>query len=204
MTAAAAARKGSMSEQGQEIIQQGVPTCYRHPQRVTWVSCGRCGRPLCPDCMQHGPVGVRCAECLRPPTMALDGGAPEHVGLALGVGIGEAVCWCVVLVLSGLLGHTYMPFGSIRTFTPNLLLSGMAGGMVGWTIWRISGRAWNALTVWVAVLLGLLMPLLAAGLLTGLSMVLGELFDPMQAGIRALFTTLLSGLFAYLMIKRRR
>ena len=25
--------------------------------------CGQCGKPICPDCMHHGPVGARCAEC---------------------------------------------------------------------------------------------------------------------------------------------
>lgn len=183
-----------MSEQEQEIIQQGAPTCYRHPQRTTWVSCGRCGRPLCPDCIRHGPVGVRCAECLQPPRMTTTSGTPEHVKTALGVGIGEAVGWSVLLVLSGLLANT---------FSPNVLLSGIAGGLVGWTIWRISGRAWNALTVQCAVILGVLMPLLAAGALAALQSVLEHQPPSWQEGMRALFAVLISGLFAYLLVKHR-
>ncbi len=146
----------------------------------------------------------------------MDVSTPEHVGLALGIGLGEAVCWCVVLVLSGLLAKTDTPFGLTATYAPNLLFSGIAGGMVGWTIWRISGRAWNALTVRSAVFLGLLMPLLAAcvlawlahgehGLLALWSLTSGgtrALFVPMS--IRALCAALLSGLFAFLMVKRRR
>ena len=38
-------------------------TCYRHPDRETNVSCSRCGRPICPDCMIPSPVGMRCPEC---------------------------------------------------------------------------------------------------------------------------------------------
>jgi membrane associated rhomboid family serine protease len=38
-------------------------TCYRHPGRQTNVSCSRCGRPICPDCMNPSPVGMRCPEC---------------------------------------------------------------------------------------------------------------------------------------------
>jgi membrane associated rhomboid family serine protease len=38
-------------------------TCYRHPNRETNVSCSRCGRPICPDCMYDSPVGMRCPEC---------------------------------------------------------------------------------------------------------------------------------------------
>jgi membrane associated rhomboid family serine protease len=40
-------------------------TCYRHPNRVTGVSCSSCGRPICPDCMTPTPVGMRCPECAR-------------------------------------------------------------------------------------------------------------------------------------------
>jgi len=42
-----------------------MPTCYRHPDRETGVSCSSCGRPICPDCMTPTPVGMRCPECAR-------------------------------------------------------------------------------------------------------------------------------------------
>ncbi len=42
-----------------------VPTCYRHPDRETYVSCSRCGRPACPDCLRAAPVGQHCVECVR-------------------------------------------------------------------------------------------------------------------------------------------
>lgn len=45
-------------------------TCYRHPDRETNVSCSRCGRPICPDCMYDSPVGMRCPECARDRTRA--------------------------------------------------------------------------------------------------------------------------------------
>src|SRR3954463_10085083 len=40
-------------------------TCYRHPNRVTGVSCSSCGRPICPDCMTPTSVGMRCPECAK-------------------------------------------------------------------------------------------------------------------------------------------
>lgn len=40
-----------------------MQTCYRHSGRETNVSCSRCGRPICPDCMINSPVGMRCPEC---------------------------------------------------------------------------------------------------------------------------------------------
>lgn len=45
-------------------------TCYRHPNRETNVSCSRCGRPICPDCMFDSPVGMRCPECAGERTRA--------------------------------------------------------------------------------------------------------------------------------------
>ncbi len=42
-----------------------VPTCFRHPGRETYVSCVRCGRHACPDCLQSAPVGQQCVECVR-------------------------------------------------------------------------------------------------------------------------------------------
>ena len=42
--------------------------CYRHPRVETAVTCSECGRPICPDCMVFGPVGIRCPECAGVPT----------------------------------------------------------------------------------------------------------------------------------------
>ncbi|MGH3095670.1 MAG: rhomboid family intramembrane serine protease [Streptosporangiales bacterium] len=40
-----------------------VPTCYRHPNRETYLRCSRCDRPICPDCMREAPVGQQCVDC---------------------------------------------------------------------------------------------------------------------------------------------
>ncbi len=42
-----------------EAVEQ---TCYRHPDRVTGLSCSECGRPICTECMTMAPVGIRCPE----------------------------------------------------------------------------------------------------------------------------------------------
>ncbi|PVG84095.1 rhomboid family intramembrane serine protease [Nocardioides gansuensis] len=42
----------------------GVPTCYRHAGRETWIRCQRCERPICPDCMRDAAVGFQCPSCV--------------------------------------------------------------------------------------------------------------------------------------------
>lgn len=43
----------------------GVPVCPRHPDRVSYVTCQRCGRPMCGECQRPAPVGIQCVDCVR-------------------------------------------------------------------------------------------------------------------------------------------
>ena len=52
------------------MTEAAQKTCYRHPDRLTGLSCSECGRPICTECMTMAPVGIRC---------------PEHSGKAQGV-----------------------------------------------------------------------------------------------------------------------
>jgi membrane associated rhomboid family serine protease len=53
------------SSDGQATGSAGVPTCFRHPGRETYVSCVRCGRHACPDCLRSAAVGQQCVECVQ-------------------------------------------------------------------------------------------------------------------------------------------
>ena len=41
-----------------------TPVCFRHPDRVTYVKCQRCDRPVCPEDIRTAAVGVQCVECV--------------------------------------------------------------------------------------------------------------------------------------------
>jgi hypothetical protein len=69
--------------------------CYRHPDRETWVRCGRCDQPICTGCAMQGPVGLRCKTCGKPSRDALTSLKPSQIGIgfAVALGLGAAAGW---------------------------------------------------------------------------------------------------------------
>lgn len=86
------------------VLPTGVPVCYRHPGRETYVRCTRCDRPICPDCMRAASVGHQCPECVaegrrtqRPTRTAFGGGVSGRRGY---VTIGLILINVVMLLIS--------------------------------------------------------------------------------------------------------
>ncbi|BDZ59971.1 rhomboid family intramembrane serine protease [Barrientosiimonas endolithica] len=47
------------------------PVCPRHPDRVSYVRCQRCERPMCPDCQRQASVGSQCVDCVNESARAM-------------------------------------------------------------------------------------------------------------------------------------
>ena len=83
--------------------------CASHPNTPTNLTCGRCGKPICPQCMVDTPVGYRCKECGQGPRLPTYdvpvSSLARAVGAALLLGIGGGVALAVVqtFIFDGLL-----------------------------------------------------------------------------------------------------
>jgi membrane associated rhomboid family serine protease len=84
---------GPGGPEGGTADSAAVPTCFRHPGRETYVSCVRCGRPACPDCLRSAAVGQQCVDCVK----------AGHQGTRTGRGVfggrpsrGAVVTWTLV------------------------------------------------------------------------------------------------------------
>nr|WSW69781.1 rhomboid family intramembrane serine protease [Streptomyces sp. NBC_00995] len=98
-------------------MEAAVTTCYRHPSYETYVSCTRCERHICPDCMREAAVGFHCVECVRegqrsvrqPRTVFGGAVAPNAVPVVTYVLMGlNILAYLVELVRPGIVGRFAM------------------------------------------------------------------------------------------------
>ena len=98
--------------------------CYRHPDRETWVRCGRCDQPICSRCAMQGPVGFRCRECGRPAYDPLTSMRPSQLAIGLAIAVAGGL-------ITGLMASRIGCFG--------LFVAWFAGGIVADAIMRFVG-----------------------------------------------------------------
>ncbi len=95
---------------GPGFTAPGFVGCYRHPDRMTGITCQRCRKPICGECMNAASVGFQCPRCVssgragvRQPRTRF--GAQITAGgqrATVGVMIATAAVWVLDLVSGGL------------------------------------------------------------------------------------------------------
>lgn len=82
--------------------------CYNHPDREAYISCQRCERLICPDCMREASVGFQCPSCIaegaktiRQPRTLAGGAVPGRDGLVSMILIGINVAAYVAQLATG-------------------------------------------------------------------------------------------------------
>ena len=161
---------------GPEFTAPGSAACYRHPERRTGISCQRCKRPICGECMNPASVGFQCPKCVssgragvRQPRTAFGAVVGEGSGSTTYVLMGVlAAVWLLNLVTRGLVdGLLIMSNQAVaagqfwRLVTAALTSGGLFGTLMNLLVLWIAGRTleselgrWRMLALYLAAGLG--------------------------------------------------
>jgi membrane associated rhomboid family serine protease len=110
-----------------EVDPAAEPVCPRHPDRVAYVRCQRCERPVCPECQRPAAVGVQCVDCVREAAKGT-GSLRKNFGGA--VTDGRPL---VTYVLIGACVALWLIQKSVPTFTDHLEFAPYAARSRPWT-----------------------------------------------------------------------
>jgi membrane associated rhomboid family serine protease len=105
---------------------QQPPVCPRHPDRVAYVRCQRCGRPACPECQRPAPVGVHCVDCVAEAARTSREGRTAFGGRVRG---GRPV---VTLTIIALCAVSYVLQLAVPGWTSRWAFSPVAGAYEPW------------------------------------------------------------------------
>jgi membrane associated rhomboid family serine protease len=97
--------------------------CYRHPDREAYISCQRCERLICPECMREASVGFQCPTCIaegaksvRQPRTIAGGAVPGSAGRVSMVLIGINVAAFVAQLATGDRGGEIYQRGALQGY----------------------------------------------------------------------------------------
>jgi membrane associated rhomboid family serine protease len=161
---------------GPDFSPPGFAPCYRHPDRMTGISCQRCRKPICGECMNPASVGFQCPSCIasgrassRAPRTAFGailkpgGGTATKVVMAV-----LTVEWVLSLVSGRLLDQLLVMSNEAvylgqfwRLFTSALTSGTILGLLMNLLVLWIAGRAieselgaWRFVALYLAAGLG--------------------------------------------------
>jgi B-box zinc finger len=117
--------------------EEPAPRCANHPNVETLVSCSNCGKPICPDCMVHAPVGVKCRDCARMPRSALVRLKPARAATAIAATAGTALG--VGIAMGALANSGFGFFGFLIAFGVGVVMAEVVTRTSGYYRGRESG-----------------------------------------------------------------
>ncbi len=109
---------------GYQPAAQVGTACTWHPDRYTALSCSRCGRPACPECLTPASVGFHCRQCVaesnatRPVARTISGSV---VGRQPMVAVGLIVVNVIAFVVTMVQGGGESTLGSSQLFREGAL-----------------------------------------------------------------------------------
>lgn len=161
---------------GPGFTSPGSAACYQHPERTTGISCQRCKRPICGECMNPASVGFQCPKCIstgrasvRQPRTAFGAVVRPGSGSTTYVLMGVlAAVWLLDLVARGLvdalliMSNQAVAAGQFwRLLTAALTSGGLLGTLMNLLVLWIAGRTmeselgrWRMLALYFAAGLG--------------------------------------------------
>ncbi|BAK37190.1 peptidase S54 family protein [Microlunatus phosphovorus NM-1] len=148
-----------MTEPGPSYTAPDFTGCYRHPDRLTGITCRRCRRPICGECMTEASVGFQCPKCVglgrasvRQPKSGFGAALRRGGSPATKVIMGTlAAVWVLDLVTRGLvtgllaMSNGYVQTGQLWRLVTSSLTSGqLFGVLMNLLVLWLAGRALEA------------------------------------------------------------
>jgi len=95
--------------------------CARHPDRATGLTCVRCGRPACPECLREASVGYQCVDCVAQGGQNVRRAATVAGAEAAVVSRRPVVVWTLIALNVAVYVWTAVQAGSIADNTSSSL-----------------------------------------------------------------------------------
>jgi membrane associated rhomboid family serine protease len=145
-----------VSEPGPSFTAPNFTGCYRHPDRLTGITCQRCRRPICGECMTEASVGFQCPRCVgvgrstvRQARTRFGAAVRPGDAIATKVLMGSFVAvWLIDLVTGGLasvllaMSNSYVLIGQFwRLVTTSFVSGQLLGVLMNLLVLWLAGRA---------------------------------------------------------------
>jgi hypothetical protein len=145
--------------------------CINHPQRETALRCNRCGAPVCTHCAVRTPVGYKCSQCVKAQQSTYYNARWYDYPIAATIAFVLSVPAAV--------------FATIAGWWFALIVSPIAGGLIGGIVHRAVGRRrgrWTWLVVAAALVFGALVALGALALFRSFGLISIGIYTVMAVG----------------------